>query len=45
MWTNHELCDDGFKNHENKGRFLQSKALISHSILFLEQIEIMATST
>ena len=45
MWTNHKLFDVGFKNHENKGKLLQSEALISHSIFFSEQIEILATST
>ena len=43
MWTYHKLCDGGFKKYENKCKFLQSETLISHSILFLEQVEIMAT--
>ena len=45
MWTYHKLCDGGFKKYENECKFLQSKTLISHSILFLEQVEIMATDT
>ena len=45
MWTYHQLWDSGFKKYENKCKFLQSETLISHSILFLEQDEIMATGT
>ena len=45
MWTSHQLCNDGFKKYENKSKFLQRENLISYSILFLEQVEIMATVT
>ena len=31
------------KKYENKCKFLQSETLISHSILFIEQVETMAT--
>ena len=44
MWTYHQLCNNGFKKYENKCKFLQSETLISDSILFLEQVEIVATS-
>ena len=38
-----QLCDKGFQYYENKCKFLQSETLKSHSILFLKQVEIMAT--
>ena len=49
VWKNVNLppimwCDNGFKNYENKCKFIQSETLISHFILFLEQVEIMATA-
>ena len=40
-----QLCDDGFKKYEFECKFLQSETLISHSILFLEQLKLMATGT
>ena len=39
-----EKCD-GFKKYEKKCKFLQSETLRSYSILFSEQVEIMATGT
>ena len=43
MLTYCQLCDNGFKKYEKKCKFLQSETLISHSILLIEQVEIMAT--
>ena len=45
MGTYHQLCDDGFKKYKNKCKSLRSETLISHSILFLEQVKIIAAGT
>ena len=43
MWADQLLCDSGFEKYENKCNILPSETVISHSKLFLEQVEIMAT--